>query len=120
VRSLGRDLAEAVGTGAVMSALVRNSIGPFKLADAIDPETLTRENLAGHVLAPLLAVEGLMGQRVLNPAEQQRVAHGLPVAAEPGSQERYAALDEQGRLVAILARRSPDELRAVKNFPVSE
>ena len=34
VRSLGADLAESLGTAAVMSALVRTEIGPFRLADA--------------------------------------------------------------------------------------
>ena len=36
VRSLGRDLAEQLGTGAVMSALVRTAIGSFRVEDSID------------------------------------------------------------------------------------
>ena len=36
VRSLGRDLAEKLGTGAVMSALVRTAIGIFRVEDSID------------------------------------------------------------------------------------
>jgi tRNA pseudouridine55 synthase len=120
VRSLGRDLADAVGTGAVMSALVRKAIGPFRLDEAIDPERLTKDNLPGFLLPPRRAVEGLMEQRVLTAAEQQRVAHGLSIGAQGGQAERYAAVDAEGRLAAILARRGPDELRAVKNFPVTE
>ena len=46
MRSLGRDLAERAGSAAVMSALVRTAIGPFTLTEAVDAETLTRENLA--------------------------------------------------------------------------
>ena len=41
VRSLGRDLAESLGTAAVMSALVRTAIGPWTLDTAVDPRTLT-------------------------------------------------------------------------------
>ena len=35
VRSLGRDLAAALGTGAVMSALERTAIGAFRVEDAV-------------------------------------------------------------------------------------
>ena len=41
VRSLGRDLAESVGTAAVMAALVRTRIGPFTIETALDPAALT-------------------------------------------------------------------------------
>ena len=37
VRSLGRDLAESLGTAAVMSALVRTAIGRFLVREAVDP-----------------------------------------------------------------------------------
>ena len=38
VRSLGRDLAESLGTAAVMSRLTRTAIGGFRVEEAIDPE----------------------------------------------------------------------------------
>ena len=59
VRSLGRDLAESVGTGAVMSQLVRSAIGPFHLATAIDPYSLTSENLSAALLPMAMAVQAL-------------------------------------------------------------
>ena len=43
VRSLGRDLAAALGSGAVMTALERTAIGPFRSADAIHAEQLASE-----------------------------------------------------------------------------
>ncbi len=43
VRSLGRDLAESLGTGAVMSALIRTAIGSFTLAEACDPARYSRQ-----------------------------------------------------------------------------
>ena len=45
VRSLGRDLAESLGTGAVMSALERTAIGPFRVQEAIDPDLLSTETV---------------------------------------------------------------------------
>jgi tRNA pseudouridine55 synthase len=116
IRSLGRDLAELAGSAAVMSALVRTAVGSFTLESALDPAVLTRYNLAEYLLNAKGAVEGLMEQVVLAAAEQQRIAHGLTVAAASVSGERCAALDESGRLVAILGRRPDGSFRAVKNF----
>ena len=38
VRSLGRDIGESLGSGAIMTALTRESIGPFSLPDAVSPD----------------------------------------------------------------------------------
>lgn len=116
VRSLGRDLALRAGTAAVMSALVRTAIGQFTIAEALDPETLTSDNLADHLLSPLLAVKGLMGDVVVSPAQQERLAHGLAIHVPEIVDERVAALDESGCLVAILARHADGALRPLKNF----
>ena len=43
IRSLGRDLAESLGTAAVMSALERTAIGGFRIEQAADPRELTGE-----------------------------------------------------------------------------
>jgi len=45
VRSVGRDLAESLGTGAVMSELTRTAIGDFCVGDAINIEQLDLEQL---------------------------------------------------------------------------
>jgi tRNA pseudouridine55 synthase len=119
VRSLGRDLAERAGTGAVMAALVRTAIGAFTLADAIEPEALSADNLADHLLSPLLAVRGRMHEIALSSAEIERVARGLTIHLSLAPGDRLAVLDPQGRLAAILARRAGDEFRAIKNFPAS-
>ena len=48
IRALGRDIGAALGTAAVMSALERTAIGPFCVADALDPDKLSADNLAEH------------------------------------------------------------------------
>lgn len=117
VRSLGRDLAERTGTAAVMSALERTAIGRFTIAEAVDPDTLTAGNLSDRLLPPVLAVRGLMAEIVVSEAERQRIAHGLAIGSRGIEGDRSAALDSDGRLVAILVRRGEDELRPIKNFP---
>ncbi len=117
VRSLGRDLAEHAGTAAVMAALERTAIGRFAIADALDPQKLAPDNIAEYLLPPTLAIHGLMAEVVVSQAQRQRIAQGLAIGAPGVEGDRFAALDFQGHLLAILIRRSGDELRAVKNFP---
>jgi len=118
IRSLGRDLAESLGTAAVMSALVRTSVGGFRLAEAIKPQDLTRERWADHLLPPLRAVETL--PRLELSAEQiARIHHGQTISRPtrlPNAKE-YAAIDPAGRLVAILTGRAAGMLGPLRNLP---
>ena len=116
VRSLGRDLAESLGTAAVMSALVGTAIGPWTVATAVDPRALagsdwrTRLDPLGKALSDLTTCE-------LTPADVVRVRQGLfiSVAAPPQSLE-IAAVDTLGRLVAILVPRGSEQWGPAKNF----
>ncbi len=116
VRSLGRDLAERCGIGAVMSALTRAAIGCFTLETAIDPDTLVRDTIADHLLPAVLAVRGLMSERVVSEEDVKALSHGLPIWAPDVADHQCAALDEQGTLVAILARRPDGRLGPAKFF----
>jgi tRNA pseudouridine55 synthase len=120
VRSLGRDLAAQLGTAAVMAALVRTAIGPFTLARAVELDALTASNLSEHLLSPLEALVD-MPHVTVSDDDVRRLGHGQTVAApdiagdecatevideraaEPANE--CAAVDSQGRLVAILKRR---------------
>jgi len=119
VRSLGRDLAEALGTAAVMSNLERTAIGKFRVEDAIDVANLRRENLADHLIAPLKAVEHLPTIR-LDEIELQNISRGLfierPTVQDELPRAEFAALDGYGNLAGILHRRSDGRLGPVRNF----
>jgi tRNA pseudouridine55 synthase len=119
VRSLGRDLAEALGTAAVMSSLERTAIGKFRVEDAVDVITLCRENLAEHLIPPLRAVEHLPTVQ-LDETELELTSRGLFIARPPARDEppcaEFAALDGCGNLTAILHRRSDGLLGPVLNF----
>jgi tRNA pseudouridine55 synthase len=118
IRSLGRDLAERVGTAAVMSGLVRTAIGRFTIETAIDPGLLTRESVPGCLLPAVLAVRGLMSEHVVSEADVCRLANGLPISLVDARGEQCAALDAGGRLMAILARQSDTMFAPAKNFPI--
>jgi len=106
IRSLGRDLAESLGTKAVMSALRRTAIGEFRADDALDPEQLAPENWLAHLLPPLTAV-GTLARVELSEDETETVRHGraIELPAAPREHAELAAVDGAGRLVAILTRR---------------
>jgi tRNA pseudouridine55 synthase len=121
VRSLGRDLAIGLGTQAVMAGLVRTAIGRFTLADAIDPDLLTAENLPALLRSPLESVADLPSI-TLSDAEIIKIERGLPIdvpaerAGRPDVAGPMAAIDSTGRLVAILKLLPDGTLSAEKNF----
>lgn len=118
VRSLGRDLAQTVGTSAVMASLVRTAIGPFPLDDAHDLDRLDADSLPRMVLPPQMAL-GSMPSLTLRPEEVGRVQNGVAISRQlpaPDVQE-VAGLDPAGSLIAILARRKDGRLQPVRTFP---
>lgn len=115
VRSLGRDLAEKLGTGAVMSALVRTAIGSFKLEQAVAPEALTPANLSQHLLPLSRGVDALSRVEV-SPADGQRLAKGQFIRLSDQADSELAAFDSSGRLMAILTRRGEGVFGPLRNF----
>ncbi len=122
IRSLGRDLAESLGTAAVMSALVRTAIGGFRVEEAADPRQLNADDWTQHLQPPLCAVEQL--PRLQLSAEQvRRIRNGLTIEAKEeggrgkGESVEMAALDPAGQLVAILTRGAAGQLRVLRNLP---
>jgi tRNA pseudouridine55 synthase len=131
VRSLGRDLAAALWTAGVMSALVRTAIGDFRVEDAVPLDLLTAEKLKKHLQPALSAVANL--QRIeLNEGQLVEIRHGRPIrkprplgagpgkilSAETGSPAEWAAIDAAGQLVALLTEKNGGELWPVRNFEV--
>ena len=146
VRSLGRDLAAAVGTASVMSELVRTAVGPFRLEDSISPAQLVDDRAGGRWrkwLKPLVLATAGLRQVELTEDETRRIRHGQAVddrwglcetanaalakdlqASEVEEQvgdgitpQRWVGLDAQGQLVAILVPTVERRIRATLNFP---
>jgi tRNA pseudouridine55 synthase len=120
VRSLGRDLAESLGTAAVMSALVRTRIGDFSIENALNPYDLSSDNLISHLQPPLRAVEYLPRAQ-LSADETHRIRNGLTIPSKPlvASQEcsEFAAIDPAGQLIGVLTPMSDGRWRTLRNLP---
>ena len=132
IRSLGRDLAESLGTGAVMAELTRTAIGRFGIEQACDLDELSADTLPSHILPAGLAVDMLprveldddqlrcigLGQTI--DAARVDVAGCVDPAGASGEIVQFAAFDQAGRLRAILIPRSGGGLRPRRNFPLPE
>jgi tRNA pseudouridine55 synthase len=101
VRSLGRDLAELVGSAAVMSALERTAIGGFNLAESAVLEDLSAAAIPNLLIDPVQAVSELP-QRTLSADELYRVQRGQFLPGEANDPSPVAALLPDGSLVALL------------------
>jgi tRNA U55 pseudouridine synthase TruB len=147
-RSLGRDLAQSLGTAAVMSALVRTRIGSFSLDDAIELRQLTANDWPKLLHPPLRAVDYLPRVQ-LSSEETTRIQNGLtieikgevgrwkedePLAVSPSASplplgegqgeggwrenQELAAVDPAGQLVGILVSDRSERWRPLLNLPV--
>jgi len=101
VRTLGRDIAKAFGSDAVMTALERSAIGPFHVADCVVASDCSGD--ASQWLLPPSALTAHLPQMPVSAAQVHSLRHGRkilrPTAFVPPIS---AAIDDQGRLIAIL------------------
>jgi tRNA pseudouridine55 synthase len=116
IRSLGRDIAWALGTAAVMSALERTAIGHFRIDMACQYDLLTRESIAAQLLPPRLAVSDLPTVS-LTESDLSRVRSGQPMENRwQLLAPEIAGLDGAENLATILAPDGPHQLRPLRNF----
>jgi tRNA pseudouridine55 synthase len=124
IRSIARDLGEALGCGGFVETLVRTRIGPFPIEQAVAPEDLSAETLALH-LRPALEAVAELPRLVLGPGQAVAVAAGrqLPAgelgfdpAAVPTGE--VALIGPDGRLVALAEFRPAEAtIQPRKVFP---
>jgi tRNA pseudouridine55 synthase len=106
VRSLARDLGDALSVGAHLAELRRTCVGEFSVGDAIPPEQLgDPSSVAGAWITPVVALSHLP-RIAMGPADAEELRHGRPVVfaegtALPGPAEGPVASTCDGALVAV-------------------
>jgi tRNA pseudouridine55 synthase len=118
IRALGRDVAVAVGTQAVMESLVRTSVGPFLRESSVPLAELLPESAPAALLPPIAAVPHLE-RIVLADAEIESAVRGGLVAramANASAPEHLAAVDPAGDMLGILKRHPSGAYRLRPNF----
>jgi len=117
VRAIGRDLALALGTRAVMEALVREAVGPFERTGAIPLDAISPATVRAAVLPAAAAVAHLPRATLAGAMLDAAVRGGLAELAFPlATAPAVAAVDEAGELVGILARHASGRHRLRPNF----
>lgn len=116
IRSLGRDLAEQLGTAAVMSALARTEIGSFVVDDAVSIEQLIESSFTA-LLQPARTAVAQLPSMCLNSDQLGKLSNGIMLSAtDESSTQEIAAFDVAGQLVAILTPHRDKQLRPTVNF----
>jgi tRNA pseudouridine55 synthase len=108
VRSLARDLGEALGCGAHLAALERTRVGSFTVAEAVPLDVLQQAaDIRPCLLPPEVAVAD-WPQVTLDAAQVQHVLNGRAIRLADIAGERARAHTAEGALLALLRR--SDEL----------
>ncbi len=117
VRSLGRDLAAALGTEAVMESLVRTRIGGFELSGGVAPAEVTPDSLRGLLSLPF---ERFDLRSYSCDADQAAHLRGgrFVVLEAPGEPGECGVHDPAGRPVCVAERDADGTLRPRITFPV--
>ena len=118
IRSLGRDIAKRLGSGAVMTALVRSAVGGFAIDQALNLESLSREICEQRLYQPISAVPGL---ETVTVSREQILGFqdGVPLRLDEGARqlaEELVAVDQENRLIAVLRRKFPGIFAPSINF----
>jgi tRNA pseudouridine55 synthase len=117
IRSLARDLGEALGVGGHLTALRRTRVGPFDVTDAVALDalegalTLTPAEAAGRIL-PVLE---------MSDDDARDLRHGKRLSGQAARLEGpiAAAVDSHAILIGIVEKRGAD-LKSAMNMPGSD
>jgi tRNA pseudouridine55 synthase len=115
VRALGRDLAESLGTKAVMESLVRTAVGPFAYAASIPLDAITPDTARASLLPAATAIAHLPSE-VLEEGVLASAIRGGLVPLSDGTAPAVAVLDASGQLIGILKQLESGSYRLRPNF----
>jgi tRNA pseudouridine55 synthase len=114
IRAIGRDLAAALGTTAVMESLVRTAIGSFTQGESLPLHAVSPDTVRGALLPPAAAVRHLPSMTLADDV-LERLVRGAII--DIGASDRVlAAVDAVGDLVGMLARHDSGSHRLRPNF----
>jgi tRNA pseudouridine55 synthase len=112
IRTLGMDLAKAVGTVAVMTGLTRTRVGDFLISNTVSVDDIRQNDLDSMLLPASMGVSHLP-RLTINSDQHRRLVNGLCLddqqpdctgASNPDA-EHVAATTSDGHLKAILVQK---------------
>jgi tRNA pseudouridine55 synthase len=115
VRAIGRDLAAALGTAAVMESLVRTTVGPFRREAAL-PLAAADPDAVKAALLPAAAAVAHLPRTMLDGDVLERAIRGGIISVPEAVVGDMAAVDVAGELVGILRPHGSGGHRLRPNF----
>ncbi len=119
IRTLGRDIAQAMGSDAIMTSLERTAVGPFKLENSFSLDQVTGQP-PGTFIRPAIDLVTDLPQFTCDCAMIKKLSFGqkLTIASRPAVEPRIelAAVDSDGKLLAILEHCQGSTYRTKINF----
>ncbi len=106
IRSIARDIGDALGCGGYVETLVRTRTGPFTLEQAIDPAMLSAESIHG-LLRPALDAVSTLPRLELDASQIEAITQGKRLSTGDLSGElarsagQVALVDSEGTLIAL-------------------
>jgi tRNA pseudouridine55 synthase len=102
LRSLARDLGDALGVGGYLGQLTRSAYGRLRVEDAVRPAALGDLEAVLNVLLPAEVILPEMEPVRLSPEQEAQIRQGRAVRVLPEPRPGpLRAHDERGRLVAL-------------------
>jgi tRNA pseudouridine55 synthase len=100
IRSIARDIGDALGCGGLVEVLARTRIGGFTLEEAVDPETLSAETIVRAIQPPIAALSQLSSVR-LSEEQLADVVKGRSVLLDAACSGEVALIAPDGTLAAV-------------------
>ena len=114
IRTLCKDIGQALGCGGCMAALKRVSAGAYTIDEAVPLETLLEEENPEKYLRPVDSMFTQYPQVVLTPNQEKRCRNGnsFSVTIEPGTYRAYSQMGE----FLMLAKVEEGIMSTIKSF----
>lgn len=118
IRSIINDLGLTIGTGAVMSGLVRTKSGLFELENAISPDCITDKAEAEKYLINPVEVLSYKCYE-LTEIECKKIQHGQSIATDDFEDNEYVCLTFNNELCAISQKQENSNILVTKKVFIS-
>jgi len=99
IRSIARDMGEALGTYGIMTALTRTKCGVFTLSESVNLDDLTEDNIESFLTPLDKALENLAEYNVDSATKLKKVLNGVPI--DVGGDNRQIVVKSQGEVLGI-------------------
>ena len=115
IRSIVHDLGLALGSGAVMTTLIRTRCGKFRFADAVPVDAFVdKSDVESNLINPVDVLS--YNCYNLSEFEFQKVKHGQPLKTKQFEEDEYICLVYQDELCAVAKKGGKDILVTKKVF----